>query len=373
MMKNAPSYGLRRLCASFRDPGTEARYRAEELEADAPYLRRLLPFLGIVFGLFLIPDYAVLGWSPEFRITLTARSLFLLVSFFASFRMGPGVPLRTKERLLALGMFLAIAAFGAALYAYRKANFHLQAMSVAIMIIAIYMVPNRLCVSVLGSGLLGALGLFYIRASEPAQPLEVSERAAYAVDFLLVAFFSASAWRITHRARRREYARARELDRLSRTDLLTGIGNRRDFDERLEAALASRKRYGQTAALLLLDLDRFKNVNDECGHQVGDQVLREVARRLESSLRTEDVLSRWGGEEFAILLPRAAEDSAREFAARVKSVISSKPIGCSGVLTASIGIAMLGEVDTPDSVLARADRALYRAKERGRDRVEFEV
>jgi len=243
-------------------------------------------------------------------------------------------------------------------------------MSVTLMIVSVYLIPNRFSTSALAACILAVMGLFYMFVSAPF--LARSEKAAYIVDFCLLVFLSASAWRTTYRARRKEYARAQELEWLSRTDLLTGLGNRRDFDDHLASALARRRRYGENAALVLLDLDRFKTVNDTFGHQVGDSVLMEIARRLESSLRTEDSLARWGGEEFVLLLPRATDESAREFAFRIKAKISSGPCDRVGIVTASFGITMLRESDAADDVLARADTALYRAKQSGRDTAEFE-
>ena len=162
----------------------------------------------------------------------------------------------------------------------------------------------------------------------------------------------------------------KNLNELARTDMLTGLSNRRDFDERLEHALARRKAVPQPLALMLIDLDRFKDINDTLGHLAGDTVLKTVAVRLREAAFDIDVLARLGGDEFAILLgDTGAADSAELLAARLK-VAMARPvpiIGSSVTVTLSIGIAHCrGELSARD-LTHLADRALYAAKESGRD------
>jgi diguanylate cyclase (GGDEF)-like protein len=163
-----------------------------------------------------------------------------------------------------------------------------------------------------------------------------------------------------------------DADRLSREDALTAIYNRRHFGEALAEELARERDDGLQAAVLLLDLDHFKMVNDEHGHLTGDAVLRTVAARLQNVLRSSDTLARWGGEEFAILAPGMTRDTTTELGDRARDAISSQPIvvgGASFTLRVSVGAALTGaDLDTPDLVVAAADQALYAAKRAGRDR-----
>ena len=165
-----------------------------------------------------------------------------------------------------------------------------------------------------------------------------------------------------------------ELVRLAATDNLTGLLNRRVFLEKLEAEMHRCKRYDNTATVMMLDLDYFKSVNDTYGHAGGDIVLNEFARLLRENTRSTDVLSRLGGEEFAILLPETTLSAAMPLAQRIlhstrKSVVATD----AGEIrfTVSIGLAQLHANDTrTDQLLAKADAALYRAKDNGRDRAE---
>jgi diguanylate cyclase (GGDEF)-like protein len=167
--------------------------------------------------------------------------------------------------------------------------------------------------------------------------------------------------------------RMQELARQASQDPLTGLKNRRRFEEEMRAELARGHRYGVAGALLMLDLDHFKRVNDTLGHQAGDRVLAEIAVALRGPSPETDVLARLGGDEFAVVLPRCELDEAEEVAAEIAKAIRERISGEPGVppITASIGIAPFGTGLrlSYESVLARADAALYEAKGSGRDSV----
>jgi diguanylate cyclase (GGDEF)-like protein len=164
------------------------------------------------------------------------------------------------------------------------------------------------------------------------------------------------------------------------TDVLTGWHNRRYLTVRLHEELARARRDRARLVCLMLDVDHFKRINDNWGHAAGDAVLRELAQRIEVQVRASDVAARYGGEEFIVLLPGKDAGSGRLLAERIRGAIASTPIelpcGETVTVTASIGIAdvLPGESATDlktmgDSLIARADVALYRAKSEGRDRV----
>jgi diguanylate cyclase (GGDEF)-like protein len=158
-------------------------------------------------------------------------------------------------------------------------------------------------------------------------------------------------------------------------DALSGLVNRRYALDLLERAIAASRRSGQPLALLLLDLDRFKRINDEHGHAIGDAVIRCTGDVLQAAVRENEVAARVGGEEFAVVLPATGVDAARQAAERIRQRIESArvalPDGREVAVTTSIGLSMLQPGDRPESLLARADAALYRAKNLGRNRVEL--
>lgn len=154
------------------------------------------------------------------------------------------------------------------------------------------------------------------------------------------------------------------------TDYLTQINNRRRFEEQGTHLIESARRYGRPLSLLLMDVDHFKSINDSHGHQAGDTVLRELARLLRTQTRSADLLARWGGEEFAILAPETPAADAVTFAERIRASVAGHDFAPVGRVTVSLGVAGIAEEDEGmRSLHARADRALYRAKRDGRNRV----
>lgn len=162
------------------------------------------------------------------------------------------------------------------------------------------------------------------------------------------------------------------------TDPLTGIYNRRFLEQRLAEEISKARRYGFELSILLFDLDHFKRINDEYGHQVGDRMLVEISRLAIGQLRDSDILARYGGEEFLVIAPGTELDEAMRLAERLRAHVESHDflvkdgvIGAAGLdMTISIGVAgFMGSDDSAEALIGRADRNLYRAKRAGRNRV----
>lgn len=173
----------------------------------------------------------------------------------------------------------------------------------------------------------------------------------------------------------RELTRQKETaEALARTDALTGLANRRAFDDVAGREVRRALRYGEKLALVMTDIDHFKSINDTHGHAFGDQVLVDFARTLLASVREVDLVGRWGGEEFVVLMPGVDIDEALRVAERMRLAVAGTPTRFEGKTcgyTTSFGIAAF-RPDEPqlDALLGRADAALYRAKAGGRNRVE---
>jgi diguanylate cyclase (GGDEF)-like protein len=159
-----------------------------------------------------------------------------------------------------------------------------------------------------------------------------------------------------------------EVERLATRDSLTGLANRRLFDESLNREAARSQRLGAPLSLLVFDIDHFKQVNDSYGHQTGDRVLREVAAALVTNTKGFDVAARYGGDEFVVLLPGCKLDDAQRVAQRVQREIA-RQVGDAPV-TVSAGVATMPDnAHDSERLIAAADAALYEAKRTGRDRV----
>jgi len=176
----------------------------------------------------------------------------------------------------------------------------------------------------------------------------------------------------------REVAASRELYEAAVRDRLTGLHNRGYFDDRLASEFAFARRHGSALALLLLDIDHFKRVNDQYGHPAGDAVLKAVSHRVTETLRKEDVGARFGGEEFAVLV-RNDEAGAQVLAQRLRTRIGATEVDVGDTrirVTVSIGLAVMRKevpYDSGASLVAAADEALYAAKRNGRDQVVLNV
>jgi two-component system cell cycle response regulator len=162
--------------------------------------------------------------------------------------------------------------------------------------------------------------------------------------------------------------RERGLEELAYNDELTRVYNRRFLSRQLSALVRSATRHRRTLSLVLVDIDRFKSINDTHGHARGDAVLARVASRLQHVLREEDYAGRWGGEEFLVLLPDVEEAGAQATAERLRASVADRPVAGLRV-TVSAGCATWAAGESPDDLLRRADAALYVAKRRGRDQV----
>ena len=166
-----------------------------------------------------------------------------------------------------------------------------------------------------------------------------------------------------------EQERARMVEKLAElsvTDELTSLANRRSLSQRLEEEARRSARTGRPFALLMVDLDHFKEVNDRHGHQVGDSVLQQCARTLKENVRGTDFVARYGGEEFCVVLPETSLQGAQHVAEKLREAVANLP---HPVPTISVGVAVWQPQVSADELLGQADEALYHAKQRGRDRV----
>lgn len=164
-----------------------------------------------------------------------------------------------------------------------------------------------------------------------------------------------------------------ELQQLAATDTLTGLRNRRAVSAFTEMEIKRAERYGEALSLVMFDIDQFKRINDTYGHLVGDEVLIHVAKLIGERIRASEILARWGGEEFILVLPQTDMENAVHLAGELRTLMQKHAFPQVGTVTASFGVTQYSRGDSMDSLLHRADIALYRAKESGRNRVAGEA
>jgi diguanylate cyclase (GGDEF)-like protein len=214
-------------------------------------------------------------------------------------------------------------------------------------------------------GLVGSFGLAL--AGPHREALTAMERFSFAEWILLSGGLFLVFLELYANAQERAAAAERAFSE-ARTDALTGVANRRSIEELLQRELDRASDRPAALALILVDTDHFKRINDNHGHSVGDEVLKRVATLLDDGVRTTDSVARWGGEEFLILLRRTDLKDASALAERLRESLSDHLFPQVGKVTASFGVSSPGPGDDLHAVVDRADRALYEAKESGRNR-----
>ena len=314
----------------------------------SPYLRVVLPALGVYHGVLLVGV-----WSRPLPLRLAGPLLFLapvvvVFSRLVLWRFGllpetgdPGDAIAMAVWIPAI-FLLAFLVFGTR-----------RGLQVSVLVyLGLVVVYGPAAVAVL-------LG----RASDPSSLVAFTRTVSYLVLVPLM-------WALASRLERlvAERARAELLAEQATTDSLTGIANRRLLDDELERMIAQARRYHLPLSVVLMDLDDFKDVNDEHGHDTGDRVLVETVERVTASVRDADLIGRWGGEEFLLLAPHTDHEAACTLAERCRTAIRRSPMEV-GEVTASFGVATLDASDDARELFRRADLALYTAKQEGRDRV----
>jgi diguanylate cyclase (GGDEF)-like protein len=161
-----------------------------------------------------------------------------------------------------------------------------------------------------------------------------------------------------------------ELEKASITDSLTSLFNRRRLEEAFAHELDRAQRYGKPVSLIIADVDHFKSINDTHGHQIGDEVLKLIADLLRNGVRAVDLVGRWGGEEFLVICPDTDLEGALGLAEKLRGAVEAGPFPAGTTITSSFGAAQYGEGESFKDTVGRADKALYRAKINGRNRVE---
>ena len=172
---------------------------------------------------------------------------------------------------------------------------------------------------------------------------------------------------IFDRSRKTIFVNQQELHHLAITDELTGAFNRNHLNSVLPQEMVRNLRYDKTFGILIIDIDHFKNINDAFGHAVGDKVLQKVAQVLSKSIRSNDTLVRWGGEEFVVIAIEVDEKTLNHLCEKLRNKIEDDSYSSVDKVTVSIGATLFRKDDTQDALLLRADKALYEAKEKGRN------
>jgi diguanylate cyclase (GGDEF)-like protein len=357
----------------------EAAYREHFLQNDIGQALLGLGLLTAPVVFFAYSDYLLFGLSLPFVLLIALRASLLTFAVYLGRRLRRTRDHREYDRLV---IAWALAGITASLIVNlsRPPTFTYHIAVDALVLLAAYLIiPTHLHARLLvGAGLTLSIVMLIATGRRIGDPLAMN--VVWASMTLANVMGLTVSCRIST-LRRRQFVAIQELRQvrdtlqvMATTDPLTGVLNRRRLMEIATQVLDIARRERRSVAVIVVDLDHFKQVNDRLGHAAGDDVLASFARVLREQTRREDVIGRIGGEEFAIVLPRASLQTARDVAERIRMGLHNTDVSVDGnviPVTVSLGVAALRPGDeSPDDLLKRADQALYAAKRRGRDRVE---
>ncbi len=324
-------------------------------------------FMLASIGLLVIDTKRAGTLTPTLGILIGATALLALVGYLAGLTSLYGIP---KQTQMAIPTAVGILCLGGGLMASRPNRGPMR-------LIASDGVGGSLVRRILPGAVAGTLVLTMLRLAGQEAGLYSTAAGAWLLASAVIALWVPVVWRVgwsIEHADAERRAIARELQRLAERDPLTGLYNRRRLDEEIVRQLAIMQRYDRPFAVLMIDLDRFKQVNDTSGHAAGDALLVEVAHALKRRLRTVDYVARFGGDEFVVLLPDAGEGMAETVAEKLLGAIreirvtsDEGTVACSASVGGVTCVAPVDPAWSPEYVLGAADAELYAAKAGGRD------
>ena len=354
-------------CAAEADK--RAGYNAYRLRFCLKYAYVLL-IAAIVMNLcFLAPDSLFIASGARRLVVATARGAFLLLMLLI------GICLRRVQTFHAFSLIVTvseIACFAVhllALHHYERHAFLMHMLLLVIGTLVVFEIPNRFCCKLAVS--LSACAAFFVLAAKGAY---AATRAEYAFALgcmaVIVALCAEAAYRMDKR-RFTEFLAKERLEYASSTDYLTDTANRSRLNQEAERWIGFCQRQRMPLSLVFIDVDNLKDVNDRFGHEVGDTVLVDLARNVKKKLRSSDLLARWGGDEFVLLLPNAALENAIALAGRIKDALLEGKFASGIRVTCSFGIVEMREGASFQDLIREADALMYDGKRCGKGVVRY--
>lgn len=355
------------ITGKFSGNELEQQWDIDNLTALKKEIRTTVLLAGILFFLFSIADYRLISSSSTFALLAISRIFFVFLSFLIYFKADFFLTPHLAYYSITLYEVFGTIIFFVITYNYQTPNFFIQALGLIVLILMVFFVIPNLFVFRVIISLVLSLGFLFIATLKFSVTL--NQFASVAVYLTIIICLSTlSAYRLS-KYQRLDYIHKKSLLALSNTDPLTSLNNRAKFNSSLSDEINSCNHFGTTFSIIMLDLDWFKNINDQYGHNTGDDVLVEIGQLLKKSVREEDVIARWGGEEFVLLLRNTKHSYAQDLAQRLRLTIAQHPFSAGCSLTCSFGITSYITGDDMRSVIDRADQALYHAKSDGRNKV----
>ncbi len=356
--------------AEFKEEMKETEFHDRKVHKGLRLSGNLVVIFAVVNFLFVFLDYGYLQYDDISVIlyhSLIPRAIILVCAVFVFILLK-----RAENKRAAINSVMVFVILAYLLHEYTAMHFApvdlvFEVLDLVILTYGLFLIPNRwitnLCVSIFLSI------VFFVLTPFTIPTLNIGTKAILIIYlFFQVLIVSVLIYRI-HVQERLNYLQQLQLEALAKTDALTKAFNRVACDAALQQMCSNHCDF----SLILIDIDNFKQINDTFGHLAGDRVIVKTVDIIKSIVRQDDIVARWGGEEFVVLLPHAPLEGAAETANRMKGVLSAAEAGDTvGKITASFGVTAFREGDDMNSIINRADQLLYQAKQQGKNKVVFE-
>lgn len=349
----------------FKDKELEMEFFNYEIINALKYIKPILLILGTLYLSFIVPDYFLIKDDNVFKYILINRVgiILLIILLYLRIKKFKNYILLTYwftayEMIISLSFLLIF-------YKYESPDFLIQVLGVITIILSIFLIPNKWIYMIFTS--LTVSISFLLFSVYYLKDIEFPQFSAGIVYTSLVIILSGiSSYRMNY-YKRIQYINSKKLTKMSMTDALTGIYNRAKFDEELVRLVEISRRYNTPLSLVIFDIDDFKIINDSYGHLTGDKVIVDTVKIVMKAMRRTDVFARWGGDEFAIILPNTQRDEAIDMTARLRVRISEYVFDKVEYISCSFGVVLLEEDDDIETFLHRADQRVYLAKDAGKN------
>jgi len=352
--------------AEFRDKNTEKQFYDSEVKRGLRVSRYTILIFSIINLLFVVTDYLYLSADTEFIIfySLIPRVFILAMAIFEFFLLK-----MARNKTAAIKSAIVFAVLMYLIHEYMAMHFApvdliFEVLDLVYITFGLFIIPNRWITNICTSAF---LTLVFIGFTPWTIPTLASGTKIILTIYLLsqTLIIGTLMFRI-NKQRRLNYLQKLELEVLAKTDALTNSSNRAACDMTLEQMCSAKCDF----SIILIDLDDFKQVNDMYGHVAGDQVIVKTVETIKNGIRQNDIVARWGGEEFIVILPNTARERAVEIAERIKDhIVKLEHDNEIGIVTASFGVTEFIEGDVMKSIINRVDKLLYVGKKQGKNKV----
>lgn len=331
-------------------------------------IRLMISIIGLFNLVLLAADFFNIQAADARLAALILRIAFIILMIVLLIYLKQVKTYKVFGLLITIYEFAAVCLFLVIFNLYSQPDYFIQLLGLMILVLAVFIIPN-LWYNMMAVALIGSIG-FFIFAYFTLNNLN-EKRFFISIIYVAMEILLCAGVSLYYRQyQQNEFYAKKELLRIYSTDPLTKVGNRVKLENEADRWMEFCSRHKLDLALVLIDIDDMKKINDERGHLVGDVILYEAAQIMSNQLRKNDVCVRWGGDEFVLLLPKTNMEQARQLSLRIKEAFANQDVADNLRITCSFGIASMHKGDSLDLLVQQADTSMYAAKKQGKNAVQ---